>query len=269
MIKLTDITDKLNDEETESLPRPYLGLSSIGSKCYRKLQHDHYWTYKNKISTRVERLFNVGHSTEQVIIDDLAKVGIHVGGQQEEYIGFAGHWKGHCDGWAISELDIGCKFLVEFKTHNDKNFSALQKAGVQAAYPSHYYQMIAYMGYGGYPYGLYVGYNKNDSYYYMEIIMFDKLDFEEIERKQAEVVQSPELLLRIGNGKETWFECKMCSASDVCHGKKPVERNCRTCQHVDIKDRGIWACGLRNYNLDVEEQISGCHEYLLGDMFRV
>lgn len=268
MIRLTDITDKLNDEETESLPRPYLGLSSIGSKCYRKLQHDHYWTYKNKISARVQRLFNVGHSTEQVIIDDLAKVGIYVKGQQQEFIGFAGHWMGHCDGSAISELDIGRSFLVEFKTHNDKNFAALQKAGVKSAYPGHYAQMMSYMGYGEYPYGLYVGYNKNDSYYHMEIIVFDEDFFHELQRKEQEVVQAPELLLRIGNGKETWFECKLCSASNVCHGKAPVERNCRTCAFVDVKDHGVWACSKHNNHLDVEEQITGCHEYLLGDMFR-
>ena len=34
----------LNEVTTESLPRDYLGLSSIGTNCYRKLQHDHYWT---------------------------------------------------------------------------------------------------------------------------------------------------------------------------------------------------------------------------------
>jgi hypothetical protein len=268
MIKMTDITDQLNDKVIEKLPRHYLGLSSIGSKCYRKLQHDHYWTYKNKISARVQRLFNVGHSTEQVIIDDLAEVGIYVKGQQQEFIGYAGHWKGHCDGSAISEFDIGRTFLVEFKTHNDKNYAALVKAGVKAAFPGHYAQMMSYMGYGKYDYGLYVGYNKNDSYYHMEIITFDEDFFHELQRKEKEVVQSPELLLKIGNGKETWFECKLCSASSVCHGKTPVERNCRTCQYVDVKDDGMWFCSKTDSELDYYDQVAGCDLYTLGDMFR-
>ena len=114
----------LNAKVLPQTPRDYLGLSQVGNPCYRFLQHYHYWTFTSEIDERIQRLFNVGHNAEDSMIADLEKVGILVDSQQESIIGVSGHWKGHTDGTGYNEFE---KFLLEFKTHNDKSFKAVKK----------------------------------------------------------------------------------------------------------------------------------------------
>lgn len=269
MLEQYRINYLLNEETTEELPRPYMGLSQIGDSCHRALQYHHYWGYKITLSNRVKRLFNVGHRQEQIIIDELAKIGIFITDQQEEMVGTAGHWKGHCDGIAIAEIDIEKKFLVEFKTHNQKNFDLVKKKGVRDFSSKHYGQCTAYMGYLGLPYCLYVAYNKNTSELWTEIIMFSDIDFQELKRKEMEVIASDSLLPRIGNGSPAWFECKFCDARKVCFGKEKPPVTCRTCSAVDILPDGIWFCTFHNMQLNKEQQAEACEQYCLADMFEV
>lgn len=254
LIKLNDVTEK-------NIPRPYLGMSQIGEKCYRKLQFDHYVAYSFEISNRIKRIFKFGHSAEADMIEDLKQIGIEVEGRQQSLIGVAGHWKGHVDG-------IAGDMLVEFKTHNDKSFKDVVKKKVKESKPTHYAQMIAYMGYLELKKGLYMAYNKNDSSYYIEYVYFDEEYFKELKRKQMEVISAEVLLPRVGSGTPTWFECKFCSASDVCFGKKKILEHCRTCTHVDVLDEGKWNCSLHNKDLTVDEQMQGCDSYSKSEMFR-
>lgn len=265
-----ELSDKLNKTEIEVLPRDYMGLSGIGEKCHRKLQFDHYWLHKRKASKRMQRLWGFGHMMEQKFIDDLATEGIYVKDTQSEVIGFAGHWKGHCDGIALSESDPGVNFLVEFKTHAEKYFNQLTKDGVMKAFSYHYDQMIAYMGYLELPFGLYMAYNKNTSEYYFEIIMFDSERFKELKRKEQEIIVSDTLLPRIGNGSKAWFECKLCDAADHCYGDKEYEVTCRSCAYVDVLEGGKWKCTHHNKpgDLNSDTQKDACPYYELGDMFQ-
>lgn len=251
----------LNDITEESQQRHYLGLSQIGEKCHRKLQYDHYWAYKIEFSARMNRLFQVGHNAEPIMIDDLAKIGITVTDQQLEIIATAGHWKGHIDGIGNKE------FLVEFKTHNDKSFKDLKKKMVKESKPTHYDQMTSYMGYLDLKSALYMAYNKNDSEYYLEWIRFDPEHFKELQRKEMEVISAEELLPRIGTDTPTWFECKFCSANKVCFGIDKIEANCRTCDHVDVLDKGQWHCSLYKKGLSLDDQIAGCNSYTKAKMF--
>lgn len=255
----------LNDVTEESLPRPYLGLSQIGEKCHRKLQYDHYWAYTSKISARLQRLFQVGHDSEEIMINDLKKIGIHTSGEQDEIIATAGHWKGHIDG--IGTYGDGYSFLLEFKTHNDKSFKELTKKKVKEAKPTHYDQMTAYMSYLGFPKALYMAVNKNNSEYYLEWVDLDREHAKELKRKELEIITADTLLPRIGSGTPTWFECKLCNAKDVCFNRTPVNLNCRTCEHVDVLDEGAWSCSLKGEQLTVEDQIKGCGKYNKSEMF--
>jgi hypothetical protein len=259
----------LNEVTTESLPRDYLGLSSIGTNCYRKLQHDHYWTYKSIHSAQLLRLFGVGHRMEEVIVSDLEKVGIHIVSDQDEVIGFAGHWKGHSDGIAFSENNIDQRFLTEYKTHNDKSFKDLIKKGVLASKPIHYDQVTAYMGYEALPFCLYVAYNKNDSTYFFEVIKFNGERFQELCKKQEEIILATDLLPRVGNDSITWFECKMCDAKQVCHGYKDPEKTCRTCNYVDIEPNGKWSCSFHDKNLTSDDQRKACDYHAYNKMFNI
>jgi hypothetical protein len=138
--------DALNDKVVEGSPRSYLGLSQVGDSCHRRLQHNHYWTYNSTYDARIARLFQVGHDAEEIMIADLATIGIIVTDQQEEIVGVGGHWKGHTDGrghiLAGSPADIESypkkPFLTEYKTHNDKSFKDLKKNKVRKSKPTHY-----------------------------------------------------------------------------------------------------------------------------------
>ena len=273
-IPQSDPLDTLNDKLELSQPRDYLGLSQVGHPCHRFLQYYHYWAFDEHHSAQLRRLFQVGHDAEDGMIEDLKKVGIIATDRQETITGVGGHWKGHTDGKGIDVEDPTDEFLIEFKTHNDKSFKEVKKLKVLKSKPVHYDQMQAYMGYLGHERGLYMALNKNTSQYYFEWIEFDEERFDDIKRKQAEIIMSDVLLPRVGNDSPTWFECKMCSASQECFGRREVKDNCRTCQYVDVLPDGEWACGfawkdkLLNVKLSTADQRVGCTQYKLGDMFK-
>lgn len=268
------ILHKLNDELFTSGLRPHAGLSGIGHECHRYLQLAHYWAFQQHISARIQRLFNVGHGAEDVMIADLAKVGITVKNEQAEIIATAGHWKGHIDG--EGEQDGRGDFLVEFKTHNDKSFADVKKKGVQVSKPIHYGQCQAYMGYRKLGSALYMALNKNTSEYYIEWLEFDPEYFKnDVQRKEMEVISADALLPRIGNNNITWFACKFCNAKNACFGKSEVVKSCRTCTYVDVLDEGRWACTnehnchkAKSVELTVDEQRAGCDKYSLAIMFK-
>lgn len=253
---------KLNNELTSAPLRPYLGLSGIGNPCHRSLQYYHYWAYTDHLSSRISRLFGVGHSAEADMVASLAEVGITVTDDQKSIEGMAGHWKGHIDGIGNGE------FLVEFKTHNDKSFKDLKKKKVAASKPMHYHQMQAYMGYLELPTALYMAYNKNDSEYYIEWIDFNPDVFDGQKRKQLEIIASDALLPRIGNNTRSWFECKFCNASAVCFGDKEPAKNCRTCNSVDVLEDGLWSCNKVGEGLTEQDQRKGCEEYSIAEIFK-
>lgn len=248
-------------------PRDYLGLSQIGGSCYRALQYYHYWAYKVSFPNRIQRLFDDGHRSEDILIDALVKAGIVSFGMQEEIIGTAGHWKGHIDAEGY-DVDAPQEiFLQEFKSHNDKNFKLVKKLGVKKFSSTHYGQIQAYMGYRGLPRCLYSAYNKNDSEIWSTWVEFDCDYYNELVRKESEVIASDILLPRIGNGTPAWFECKFCDAKKVCFGRDKVEKSCRSCKYVDVLDEGKWYCSNHCNDLSTDDQKAACDLYELGDMF--
>lgn len=257
----------LNVKLVSEPPRGYSGLSTIGEPCARKLQYMHYWTITPLITKRLKRLFNVGHRAEDVMVMELAEQDIIVGSFQKEIIGFAGHWKGHVDGVGYHVQNPEDLFLTEFKTHNDKNFKALKKQGVEKAFPKHYDQMQAYMGYLKLPMALYLAENKNDSEYWYTWVEFDKVRFRELKGKECDVITSDVLLPRIGNDTPAWFECKMCEYANVCFGRKKPSVNCRTCKYVDVVNNGEWICSMTGICRTEEEQRIGCDKYEQSTFF--
>lgn len=283
MVKLTRIlkeqtievtmVDALNNEMRPSPSRGYNGLSAIGEKCHRKLQLSHYNAISAEHSVRILRLFKFGHQMEPVLIKALKDcLGIEVYNDQEEVIGFAGHWKGHIDGLGRFLKDSkfahyhNKPFLCEFKTHKASSFADLKKNGVQKSKPMHYSQMTSYAGHlGGIELQLYVAYNKDTSEIYIEWVPFDAPHFEELKRKESEVVLADTLLPRIGNDSPMWFDCKMCDGLEVCFGRTTPNKNCKTCEHVDILDKGVWKC---SKGIDADITV-GCDQYTLAEILNV
>ena len=79
------------------------------------------------------------------------------------------------------------------------------------------------------------------------------------------VIQSQEPLDKLSNDP-TYFECRFCAFSGVCHGGDMPERNCRTCTHSETIANGEWMCQRFGHKLNLDQQIAGCpaHIYLKG-----
>ena len=259
MVKLTkvlkpsrpedEMTRLVNDTPMKQENRHYNGLSAIGTKCVRRLQYTHYDCLDITHSARMIRLFGVGHTMEPKLRKELAQfLGMVFKGDQDQVVGFAGHWKGHIDGLGMFLRSSKFYthdddwFLMEYKTHKASSFADLKKNGVKKSKPMHYAQMTSYMGYKKLARGLYVAYNKDTSEIYLEWVYFDEADFNENKRKEAETVMADTLLPRIGNDSPMWHECKLCDALSVCFNKEPIKKSCKNCQHVDILDGGLWQC---------------------------
>jgi hypothetical protein len=258
---MKDLENALNNDLIVSDLRPYAGLSLSGSPCRRFLQYVHYWAFQDIYSTRIQRLFDVGNAAETVMIADLEKHGYTVHSEQAEIIGFAGHWKGHIDG------EIDDDWLWEAKTHNEKSFKDLKNKGVQLSKPMHHVQINTYMGYRDKTDALYMALNKNTSEYHIELIPFDPDLFTETKIKCADVITTDVLFKRIGNNSAAWFECKLCNARNICFDKKPINKTCRSCQHVEVRDNGQWWCNNYSYYLTEDMQKAACDQYKLWDMF--
>jgi hypothetical protein len=263
-----DPFDELNLKVTKQELRPYLGLSGIGHSCHRYLQYYHYWAFYEYHESRMLRLFGVGHRSEDTMKADLLTIGIDTHGDQTEIIGAGGHWRGHIDdlGYFLNaEFE---EFLVEYKTHSDANFKAMKKGSIKRTKSMHYDQMQSYIDGLGLKKGLYMAENKNTSAYHFEWIEKDEERISELKMKQMEVIASDVLLPRVGSNSKTWFECKMCSASEVCFNGKAPPVTCRTCKHVDVIDCGNWVCTLGGAkHLSTEDQRQACSHYDLAVMF--
>lgn len=252
------------------LPRHYLGMSQIGEPCDRALQYHFRWADETTINRRINRLFNFGKIAEEQMTEELERIGCRIDNQQKEYIGFAGHWKGHIDGNITmvpgkDDLDV---FLLEFKTHNHKYFKQLKKEGVQNGYPKHYDQCQRYLSEDPTLAGcMYVGYNKDDSDFYIEFLDHDTGRQKDLKRKEQHIVLEDKLFPRIGTGQITWHECKMCNHQKVCYGRKEVRPSCRTCVHVECEDEGGWRCSKHSKGLGLEFQAKGCDDYELDEEY--
>lgn len=263
---------------TNEKPRSYLGMSSIGDECERKLWLSFHWAAKKTHSQRINRIFNTGHIAEGFIIEDLKRIGVDcfyrfgdkkvemtgaIDEKQEGFVDVAGHFRGHCDGRVLGIPEAPkTEHLLEMKTHNDKSFKEVAKKGVKEAKPMHYAQMQVYMHYAGLKRALYVAYNKNDSDYYFERVYYDKGEAEDLIRKASGIIMSEEI--PACKFSKTWFACRWCEYKDICHGEDRAERNCRTCNKSDIFNNGKWECSKTGKEISYEEQLAGCRYHKFG-----
>jgi len=247
--------------------RNYSGMSGIGNKCIRALQYASRNAFDKEIPARVNRIFEAGHKFEDIMIESLKSAGVEVFDEQLEVVGFAGHWKGHIDGKCIGVLEAPkTVHLAEFKTMKDSKFKTVVKKKVKDAFPGYYAQMQMYMHYTKLTRALFMAINKDTCDYYIERIHYDKNFSLELVRKSEEVFLMEYLSHRIGN--EDSFDCRFCNAKQVCFGEIEINKNCRTCENVDIENEGKWVCGKEWQEIDTfEKQMAGCRHWVKAEFF--
>src|SRR5262249_39184250 len=146
-LSATPISIAINDaisaaaRATEA-PRPYLGASIVGNECLRKIQYD--WCCDPTHPSRLRDIFARGHFFENVSRKHLITAGFRFA--PEEALAFKamdGLFRGHADGIIIAGpnlpgvcLTFPC--LWEHKCINNRGWRALERDGLEKAYPQYH-----------------------------------------------------------------------------------------------------------------------------------
>src|SRR3990167_3048568 len=274
---LADI-DRYCVEALQDGPREHLGASVIGEPCYAKLWNDFRWLKQEQFEGRILRLFERGKLEESRFVKLLTGVGFEVreladNGEQWRMSGCNNHFGGSLDAIAKppARYDVPNDLILpnEYKTHGEKSFSDLVKNGVRVSKPMHYAQLCCYGRAYGYRYGLYLAVNKNTDHLWPEIVPLDWDLADTLYRKADSVIHAKEQPPKIAQ-VATFYTCKTCVHSGICHNGELPEKNCRSCKFAVPVERGEWACTNDNsifstertcYTLDQDTIKAGCDQW--------
>ncbi len=246
MQQLNDIVDsKILEQYNTQEKRSYLGASSIGDECIRKVQLQ-YMQKDQKVSAKQIRTFDIGHCLEDLIIQWLKIAGFQLKTRDKngEQFGFSvagGRFAGHVDGIILSfpeefasaaettgqgsalfasaaEVTAQGSSLLEIKTMNHKSWNDTQKRGVLVSKPVYYSQVQLYMAYMNLDRCLFVALDKDTSNLYFEIIPFDPGMAQKYSDRAVQIIKATENneLLPCVSGDSSFFLCKMCGFRDHC-----------------------------------------------------
>lgn len=252
---------ELHERRRDEKPRPYLGASTLGEPCARRLWLTFRWCGAEKFEGRMLRLFETGNREEARLLDELRALGITVSGEQHEVIFADGHGAGHLDG-ALLGLEEAPKawHVFECKTMNTKAFKDVVAKGVQASKPLHWAQMQAYMGLTGIERAAYFAVCKDTDEIYFERLHFDQDEFDKLMAKAEAIVHAAEPPARISEDP-AWFECKFCPFHAQCHGEARPSVTCRSCAHSTPIANGAWSCDVHAAEIPGTAQRDGCGEH--------
>ena len=259
---LSEIGDAFNSVP-DLLPRSHLGGSLIGRECSRALWYGFRWALHKKNEARLIRLFNRGHLEEARFIALCRVAGLTTwhseNGKQFRITGVNGHYGGSLDGVAqgCPDLPEGANALLEFKTHGKASYKKLVSEGVRFAKPEHYAQCNQYMGFYGLPYTLYMAVDKDTDHLHLEVFQFDRVNYQMHLDKAHNIIHAVSIPPKL-NESPAWYGCKFCDYSEICHLGGKMHANCRTCEYSQIREDGVWWCGVHGNPLSKQEQFAGC-----------
>ena len=248
----TKLIEKLIDQAIEDRQedgrRKHLGASVIGRPCSRQIWYMFHWARTKKHSARILRIFDRGHREEHRFVKWLRDAGIIVWEvdpetkQQFRMSDHGGHFGGSCDGVARGLPDVPLlPCLLEFKTTNSKGFKELEKTGVEKAKKEHFVQMQIYMEKMDLPVALYMAINKDTDAIYYEHVLRDTATAHQYLERAKGIIFSDAPPFRISD-EPSFYLCKMCDYSGLCHGVEMPDKNCRTCGFSEPIRSGGWAC---------------------------
>jgi hypothetical protein len=249
--------------------RKHLGASIIGDPCSRRLWYTFRWVRRETFSGRMHRLFQVGHNAEPRFIEYLKGIGFVIfdkteDGKQFRISGCEGHYGGSLDSWGYlpERYNYKNKVLFEFKTNNTgSGFVNVGKNGVPKEKPKHYAQMCQYGFKHQIEYCVYVIENKNDSDLIIKIVPLDWNYGAALEKKAEDIILSNFPPAKISE-QPSYFECKFCDFSKICHENEPVEINCRSCKLSSPIANKEWFCNRFNSVIPQEYIEKGCEYHL-------
>jgi hypothetical protein len=212
-------------EPPEENTRKYLGASTIGSACMRKVQYD--WMCDPVHPTQTRDIFRRGHLLEELSRQHFVRAGFKFA--PSEKLGFSaagGFFRGHSDGVLLSgpELPgVGYPCLWEHKALGDKGWRALERDGIEnPQYAAQVWIYQAYLDVTEHP-AIFTATNANTMARLHLLVPFNA------ERAQfwsdravaiIEATRAGELLPRAYDDPQDW-RCKMCGHRERCWSQPP------------------------------------------------
>jgi hypothetical protein len=131
--------------------RGYLGASAVGHECLRRIQYD--WMCDPEHPARLRDIFDRGHYFEQRSREHLDRAGFKFAPEDRlKFTALDGMLSGHADGILTSGpkiTDIAYPCLWEHKAINAKAWRALDRDGIEKAYPQYAAQVALYQHFLG------------------------------------------------------------------------------------------------------------------------
>lgn len=227
-------------------PRQYIGASGIGSRCGAAIAFALRGFPDDPPDPQLQRIFELGSAVEGMIVQDMRNAGFNVmevdplTGRQWHYDYLGGHIRCNLDG--LMEVD-GETWNVEIKTMKDAKWSKFVEAGVAVSHPSYYDQMQMQMAMSKTRTSFFIGYNKNNSRYHVEVVPFDEAAWSYLESKIEDALMNR--AQRISDTESDW-RCRGCFKRSACWKDAPVTPACRYCKHASAEDGYRWHCHLHN-----------------------
>lgn len=255
---------ELQDDE-----RTHLGGSQIGEECARRLWYDFRWCNKEEFSGQKLRLFKRGHREEHEFLWMLRGIGCKVydidpaTGQQFRIEDVGGHFGGSCD--AIGELPAHYEIIepvgFEFKTNKTgADFKKVIEKGVSVGKPQHWGQICVYGRKRGLRYWVYCIVDKNTDTIEFQVVELDWKYADELIAKARMIITAPTAPEKLAPNPSFW-KCKPCPHLQTCHYDKPVNVNCRSCQHSAPIDGKQWNCNYWNSVIPGDAIAKGCPQH--------
>jgi hypothetical protein len=211
-------------EPPEENFRQYLGASSIGSECLRKIQYD--WQCDPAHPSRTRDIFRRGHLLEELSRQHLIRAGFKFAPAGRLAFSTAGGlFRGHADGIIVAGPDLlGVNYpcLWEHKALGDKGWRALERDGIEKAYPHYAAQVWLYQAYldvTEQP-AIFSAVNANTMERLHLLLPFDAAQAQAWSDRAVTVIEATragELLPRAYDDSKDW-RCRMCAHTVRCWG---------------------------------------------------
>jgi hypothetical protein len=225
---LETVNKSLEEKNKKQEKRTYLGASSLGDPCSRKIQYRYMGTkpdVENHFSPKILRIFEFGH-----VIEDMAHGWIHNAGfdlrssdKNGKQYGFSiadDQIKGHIDGVICGgPVEMEYPALWECKSANDKSFNEFVRKGVAETNATYAAQLALYQAYMKLQNpALFTVINKNTCEIYFELVPFNTMLAQKISDKAVDIlkaVKHNEILPRIAVNSD-YYACKNCEFRKKC-----------------------------------------------------
>ena len=257
--------------------RYYLGGSAIGDECERKLQYEFRHCTDKYFTASTLKKFDDGHRSEAIYIDRIKSAGYQLqheeNGIQYGFSDFGGWFRGHRDGKLFNLPFLNNQDAIwEHKSSAKwKTLDNLVKKDESTALKSwnltYYIQAQLYMGYDNTHKHLLTCSSEGSRDETVVVTDFNQMDFDQTRDKANRIITSDGLLPKISNNP-TFFKCKMCDSSKICHGDELPRPNCRNCSSIDFLTDGDRKAKCAKFGHEFEgdpKSLEGsydCHTYL-------